>query len=79
MSLPGSLRFRHKEVDGGKCFTFKLGQKKEMLVLGPKKHRDLLFNLTIHLDACTVVSNKTEGPWHYSEHRSLLTNSFYPS
>ena len=30
-----------------------------MLVLGPKKQRDLLLNLTIHLDGCTVVSNKT--------------------
>ena len=31
----------------------------EMLVLGPKKQRDLLLNLTINLDGCTVVSNKT--------------------
>jgi hypothetical protein len=38
-------------VDGGKC--------SEMLVLGPKKQRDLLLDLTIHLDGCTVVSNKT--------------------
>ena len=30
-----------------------------MLVLGPKKQRDLLLNLTINLDSCTVVSNKT--------------------
>ena len=29
-----------------------------MLVLGPKKQRDLLLNLTINLDGCTV-SNKT--------------------
>uniref|UniRef100_A0A4W5LFQ7 Reverse transcriptase domain-containing protein n=1 Tax=Hucho hucho TaxID=62062 RepID=A0A4W5LFQ7_9TELE len=33
--------------------------KTEMLVLGPKKRRDLLLNLTINLDGCTVVSNKT--------------------
>ena len=33
--------------------------KTEMLVLGPKKQRDLLLNLTINLDCCTVVSNKT--------------------
>lgn len=33
--------------------------KTEMLVLGPKKQRDLLFDLTIHLVAYTVVSNKT--------------------
>lgn len=33
--------------------------KTEMLVLGPKKQRDLLLNLTINLDGCTVVSNKT--------------------
>ena len=29
--------------------------KTEMLVLGPKKQRDLLLNLTINLDGCTVV------------------------
>uniref|UniRef100_A0A8C7JRN6 Reverse transcriptase domain-containing protein n=1 Tax=Oncorhynchus kisutch TaxID=8019 RepID=A0A8C7JRN6_ONCKI len=33
--------------------------KTEMLVLGPEKQRDLLFNLTINLNGCTVVSNKT--------------------
>jgi len=33
--------------------------KTEMLVLGPKKQRDLLLNLTINLDGCKVVSNKT--------------------
>ena len=33
--------------------------KTEMLVLGPKKQRDLLLDLTINLDGCTVVSNKT--------------------
>ena len=32
--------------------------KTEMLVLGRKKHRDILLNLTINLDGCTVVSNK---------------------
>ena len=31
----------------------------ELLVLGPKKQRDLLLNLTINLDGCTVISNKT--------------------
>ena len=41
--------------------------KTEMLVLGPKKQRDLLLNLTINLDGCTVVSNKTEGPWRYPD------------
>ena len=30
-----------------------------MLVLGPKKQRDLLLNLTINLNGCTIVSNKT--------------------
>ena len=29
-----------------------------MLVLGPNKQRDLLLDLTINLDGCTVVSNK---------------------
>uniref|UniRef100_A0AAZ3P0E4 Reverse transcriptase domain-containing protein n=1 Tax=Oncorhynchus tshawytscha TaxID=74940 RepID=A0AAZ3P0E4_ONCTS len=33
--------------------------KTEMLVLGPKKQRDLLLNLTINLNGCTAVSNKT--------------------
>ena len=33
--------------------------KTEMLVLSPKKQRDLLLNLTINLDGCTVVLNKT--------------------
>jgi hypothetical protein len=33
--------------------------KTEMLVLGPKKKRDLLMNLTINLDGCTVVAIKT--------------------
>jgi hypothetical protein len=33
--------------------------KTEMLVLGPKKQRDLLLDLTINLDGCTVFSNKT--------------------
>ncbi|CDQ98834.1 unnamed protein product [Oncorhynchus mykiss] len=32
--------------------------KTEMLVLGPKKQRTLLLNLTTNLDGCTVVSNK---------------------
>ncbi|XP_071239453.1 uncharacterized protein [Salvelinus alpinus] len=35
-------------------------EKTEMLVLGPKKQRDLLLNLTINLDGCTIVSNKTD-------------------
>jgi hypothetical protein len=30
-----------------------------MLVLGPKKQRDLLLNLTINHDGCTVISNKS--------------------
>ena len=33
--------------------------KTEMLVLGAKKQKDLLLNLTINVDGCTVVSNKT--------------------
>ncbi|CDQ75224.1 unnamed protein product [Oncorhynchus mykiss] len=33
--------------------------KTEMIVLGPEKQRDLLLNLTINLNGCTVVSNKT--------------------
>ena len=43
---------------GCKLSTFNLG-KTEMLVLGTKKQRDLLLNLTINLDGCTVVSNIT--------------------
>ena len=30
-----------------------------MLVLGPKNQRDLLLDLTVNLDGCTVVPNKT--------------------
>ena len=33
--------------------------KTEMLVLDPNKQRDLLLNLTINLNGCKVVSNKT--------------------
>ena len=33
--------------------------KTEILVLGPKKQIDILLNLTIHLDGCTVVANTT--------------------
>ena len=33
--------------------------KTEMLVLGSKKQRDLLFDLKINLDGCTVISNET--------------------
>ena len=33
--------------------------KPEMLVLGPKKQTHLLLSLTINLDRCTVISNKT--------------------
>ena len=40
--------------------------KTERLVLGPKKQRDLLLDLTINLNGCTVISNKdlciTLGP-----------------
>ena len=34
-------------------------EKTEMLVLGPKKQRYLLLDLTMNLDCCTVISNKT--------------------
>ena len=33
--------------------------KTEMLALGPKKQRNLLLNLTINLNVCTVISNNT--------------------
>ena len=36
-----------------------LNSDKTELVLGPKKERDLLLNLTINLDGCAVISNKT--------------------
>ena len=52
---PGSLCFRHKEVDGGKCLTFKLGHNKD----ASSRNRGLLFDLTINLDGCTVISNKS--------------------
>ena len=40
-------------------FILLYSDKTEMLVLGPKKQRNLLLNLTINLNGCTVVSNKT--------------------
>ena len=36
-----------------------ISDKTEMCGLGPKTHRELLLELTINLDGCTVVSNKT--------------------
>ncbi|KAJ8006785.1 hypothetical protein DPEC_G00110820 [Dallia pectoralis] len=33
--------------------------KTEMLVLGPKKQRDLLTDLTLNLNGCIVISQKT--------------------
>uniref|UniRef100_A0A8K9XEN3 Reverse transcriptase domain-containing protein n=1 Tax=Oncorhynchus mykiss TaxID=8022 RepID=A0A8K9XEN3_ONCMY len=58
--------------------------KTEMLVLGPKKQRDLLLNLTINLNGCTVVSNKTvkdlgvtlDPDLSFEEH---IKDSFFPS
>ena len=49
-AVPGSLCFRHKEV--ANVFIFN-SDKTEMLVLGPKKQRDLQLDLTINLDGCT--------------------------
>ena len=56
----------------------------EMLVLGPKKQRDLLLDLTINLDGCTVISNKTvkdlgvtlDPDLSFDEH---IKDSFFPS
>uniref|UniRef100_A0A8L0DTG8 Reverse transcriptase domain-containing protein n=1 Tax=Oncorhynchus mykiss TaxID=8022 RepID=A0A8L0DTG8_ONCMY len=62
--------------------------KTEMLVLGPKKQRDLLLNLTIHLNGCTVVSNKTvkdlgvtlDSDLSFEEHiKTISRTAFCPS
>ena len=60
--------------------------KTEMLVLGPKKQRDLLLNLTINLNGCTVVSNKTvkdlgvtlDPDLSFDEHIKTVKDSFFP-
>ena len=61
---------------------------KEMLVLGPQKQRDLLMNLTINLDGCTVVSNKTvkdlgvtlDPDLSFEEHIKTVSRTvFFPS
>ena len=57
IALARSMCFRHKEVSANVLLLN--SDKAEMLVLGPKKQRDLLLNLTINLNGCTVVSNKT--------------------
>ena len=52
--------------------------KTEMLVLGPKKQRDLLSNLTINLDGCTVVSNKTLNPdLSFDEHFKTVSRTAF--
>ena len=59
-----------------------------MLVLGPKKQRDLLSKLTINLDGCTVVSNKTvkdlgvtlDPDLSFDEHiKTVSRTAFFPS
>ena len=62
--------------------------KTEMLVLGPKKQSDILLNLTINLDGCTVISNKTVkdlgvtlDPYlFFDEHiKTVSRTAFFPS
>jgi hypothetical protein len=43
----------------GQYFTVKLRQNRDASFKSQKKQRDLLFDLTINLDGCTVVSNIT--------------------
>ena len=58
-----------------------------MLVLGPKKQRDLLLNPTINLDGCTVVSNKTvkdlgitlDPDLSFDEHIKNISKVAFPS
>jgi hypothetical protein len=57
-----------------------------MLVLGPKKQRDLLFDLTICLDGCTGVSNKTVKDLGFTldpdlsfDEQEYFKGSFFPS
>uniref|UniRef100_A0AAY5LCB7 Reverse transcriptase domain-containing protein n=1 Tax=Esox lucius TaxID=8010 RepID=A0AAY5LCB7_ESOLU len=42
-------------------------RKTEMLVLGPKKQRALLADLTVNLDGCMVVSQKTVKIYLYTD------------
>ena len=58
----------------------------EILVLGPKNQRDLLLDLTINLDGCTVVSNKTvkdlgvtlDPDISFDEHLKTVSRAFHP-
>ena len=47
-----------------------------MLVLGPKKQRDLPLDLTINFNGCTVISNKTVKDLGFTLDPDL---SFFPS
>ena len=62
--------------------------KTEMLVLGPKKQRDLMLNLTTNLNGCTVVSTKTvkdlgvtlDPDLSFEEHiKTISRTAFFPS
>ena len=62
--------------------------KTEMTVLGPKKQRDLLLDLTIHLDGCKFVSNKIvkdlgvtlDPDLSFDEHiKTISRTAFFPS
>ena len=59
-----------------------------MLVFVPKKQRDMLLDLTINLDGCTVVSNKTvkvlgvtlDPDLSFDEHIKIVSRTaFFPS
>ena len=62
--------------------------KTELLVLGPKKQRDILLNLPINLNGCTVISNKTvkdlsvtlDPDLSFDEHiKTVSRTAFFPS
>jgi hypothetical protein len=73
-------------VHGSTFFEFQNSDKTKILVLGPKKQRVLLLDLTINIDGCIVVSNKTvkdlgvtlDPDLSFDEHiKNILRTAFF--